>query len=111
MEIMMIFLLPIFQQTTGQPTNSASSFLVNLLPILAIIVLFYFLLILPQNKQKKKHEEMIRSIDKGDEIITTSGIFGNVVGVKEDSITIKVDDNTTIRILKGAIASVKKREE
>lgn len=107
----MNFLLPILQQANAAPTSSASSFLVNLLPILAIIVIFYFLLILPQNKQKKKHEEMLKSIDKGDEIITTSGIFGSVVGVKEDSITIKVDDNTTIRILKGAIASVKKREE
>ncbi|MEJ5273055.1 MAG: preprotein translocase subunit YajC [Spirochaetota bacterium] len=106
----MNILLPIFQQAT-QPTSSTSSFLINLLPILAIIVIFYFLLILPQNKQKKKHEEMIRSLDKGDEVITTSGIFGTVVGVKEDSITIKVDDNTTIRILKGAVASVKKREE
>jgi preprotein translocase subunit YajC len=109
MEIMMNILLPIFQAT--QPASSTSSFLVNLLPILAIIVIFYFLLILPQNKQKKQHEAMIKSLDKGDEVITTSGIFGTVVGVKEDSITIKVDDNTTIRILKGAVASVKKREE
>lgn len=105
--------LPIFQQATAQqaPASSTSSFLINLLPILAIVVIFYFLLILPQNKQKKKHEEMIKSLDKGDEVITTSGIFGTVVGVKEDSITIKVDDNTTIRILKGAIASVMKKQE
>ncbi len=110
----MNFLFPMLQQTTPQAaasTSTTSSFLVNLLPILAIIVIFYFLLILPQNKQKKKHEQMLNSIEKGDEIITSSGIFGNVVGIKEDSITIKVDDNTTIRILKGAIASVKKRED
>lgn len=107
----MKILLPIFQQATGQTQSTASSFIVNLLPIVFIIVIFYFLLILPQNKQKKKHEEMLRSLDKGDEVITTSGIFGTVVGVKEDSITIKVDDNTTIRILKGAVASVKKKEE
>ncbi|MFN3411115.1 MAG: preprotein translocase subunit YajC [Exilispira sp.] len=106
----MKILLPIFQQTNQQPVSSTSSFIVNLLPILAIIVIFYFLLILPQNKQKKKHEQMIASLEKGDEVITTSGIFGTVVGVKEDSITIKVDDNTTIRILKGAVASIKKKD-
>jgi len=90
--------------------SSVSSALINFLPIIAIIVIFYFLIILPQNKQKKKMEAMIKSLDKGDEVITTSGIFGTVVGVKDEYVTIKVDDNTTIRILKGAVASVKKKE-
>ncbi len=107
----MNFNLSIFQQSTAQATGGASNIFINLLPILAIFVIFYFLLILPQNKQRKKHEEMIKSLEKGDEVITSSGIFGTVVGVKEDSITIKVDDNTTIRILKGAVASLKKKEE
>jgi len=94
----------------AKSSSSVSSALINFLPIIAIIVIFYFLIILPQNKQKKKMETMIKSLDKGDEVITTSGIFGTVVGVKDEYVTIKVDDNTTIRILKGAVASVKKKE-
>lgn len=95
---------------SGQTTGS-SSFMTMFLPLIIIFVLFYFLLIIPQKRQQKKHQEMLNSIEKGDEVVTTGGIHGKVVASKDTTIIIKVDDNTSIEFSKGAIAKVIKKGE
>src|SRR6202165_3074428 len=51
----------------------------------AIFLIFYFILIRPQATQRKKHDEMVRGLKKGDEIVTTGGLVGEVVFIKEKS--------------------------
>ncbi len=67
-------------QLGGGGLGSMSPFLIQVTLILAI---FYFFLIRPQAQQKKKHEEALRSIKRGDRIVTFGGIIGEVVHVKE----------------------------
>jgi preprotein translocase subunit YajC len=69
-------------QFGGLGGSSLAPFLVQLVAIFAI---FYFLLIRPQQQQKKKHEDALRSIKRGDQIVTAGGIVGEVIHVKETS--------------------------
>ncbi|MGA2018105.1 MAG: preprotein translocase subunit YajC [Opitutaceae bacterium] len=70
---------------------------------------FYFLFIAPQKKKQKEHERMLGSLQTGDEIITTGGIYGTITNVKEDRFVVRVADNTKIEVGKGFIQSVAKK--
>lgn len=70
----------------------------------AILGVFYLLLIRPQRKKDKQIQEMRNSIKEGDEILTIGGIYGKVLNVKEDALTIEVGaDKTKLKIAKWAI--------
>jgi preprotein translocase subunit YajC len=82
----------------------------------AIFAIFYFILIRPQATQRKKHDEMVRNLKKGDEIVTTGGLVGEVIFIKErggddktngmeDRVTIKTGDVRVI-IERGRIARI-----
>ena len=82
----------------------------------AVFAIFYFLLIRPQAQQRKKHDEMVRNLKKGDEIVTTGGLIGEVLFIKEmsgdgkvagleDRVTIKSGD-TRVIIERGRIAKI-----
>jgi preprotein translocase subunit YajC len=70
--------------------------------------IFYFVLIRPQQKRAKQQAELLKSIKRGDKVVTTSGIIGLVVSVKEKSITIKSDD-AKIEMTKGAVGEILER--
>ena len=89
--------------------NGAPNPLINLLPIILIFVVFYFLLIRPQKKQQDEHRKMIASLKKNDEVITSGGIHGTIVNVKEHTVTLKVDDNVKVEVQKNSIASMKRK--
>ena len=89
-----------------------------LFQIVAIFAIFYFLLIRPQQAQKKKHEEALKAIKRGDQIVTAGGIVGEVIHVKElvvpeggtarpleDHVTIKSAESRLI-VERGRIARV-----
>jgi len=89
--------------------GSAPSPLVNLLPIILIFVIFYFLLIRPQKKQQDLHKKMISSLKKNDEVITAGGIHGTIMNVKDNTVTLKVDDNVKVEVQKSSIATMKRK--
>ena len=81
-----------------------------------IFLIFYFILIRPQATQRKKHDEMVRGLKKGDEIVTTGGLVGEVMFIKEkggddktagmeDRVTVKSGD-TRVIIERGRIARI-----
>ena len=61
-----------------------------LLPFVLIIVVFYFMLIRPQRKQAKAHQAMLAALSTGDEVMTSGGIFGKVLGVGENAVRLEV---------------------
>ncbi len=83
--------------------------LISLMPIIFIFIIFYFLLIRPQRKTQDEHKKMIASLKKNDEIVTSGGIHGTIVNVKEAAVTLKVDDNVKIDVEKSCIARVKRK--
>ena len=70
-----------------------------IIQIAAIFAIFYFLLIRPQQKQKRQHEEALRNIKRGDQVVTTGGIIGEVVHVRESVNT----DGTTARPMEDQV--------
>ncbi len=83
--------------------------LISLMPIIFIFIIFYFLLIRPQRKTQDEHKKMIASLKKNDEIVTSGGIHGTIVNVKEAAVTLKVDDNVKIDVEKSCVARVKRK--
>jgi preprotein translocase subunit YajC len=71
-----------------------------------IVLIFYFLIIRPQRQQQKKAKEMLDNLKKNDEVITSSGIHGTVVIVKEKTVVVRVDEGTRIEFLKDHIHQV-----
>ena len=78
----------------------------QLAPIAAIGLVFYFIVIAPANKQRKKTQEMISSLQKGDNVITTGGIYGTVQGVEPDAVYLKIADNVKVKVARSAISGV-----
>ena len=103
-----------FAQSAAQPAQAAtqgqSSPLMSLLPIALIFVIFYFLLIRPQKKQQQDHAKMIEGLVKNDDVVTSGGIFGTIVNIQDDIVTLRIDDNTRIKIQKGSISKLKKQK-
>ena len=89
--------------------NQMAGPLMNLMPILLIFVVFYFLLIKPQRKAQDEHKKMVTSLKKNDEVITSGGIHGTIVNVKEHTVTLKVDDNVKVEVQKGSISTMKRK--
>ena len=71
-----------------------------------IIMIFYFLVIRPQNRRQKETKQMLSQLKKGDKVQSSGGIRGVVTAVKEDAITVKVDDATKIEFAKASITSL-----
>ena len=89
------------QQTPQQP-----NMLVSLLPLIVVFVIFYLLLILPAKKKQKKHQEVINNLQPGTRVLTTGGILGTIMGVKEHTFELRIAPNVKIEISKSAIATV-----
>ncbi len=70
------------------------------------MLIFYFLLLRPQQKRQKQAQKMLESLKKGDRVITTGGIHGTILAVKDDVVTIKIDDNVKVDVSKSAVGSV-----
>ena len=69
-----------------------------LVPMAAIMLIFYFLLIRPQQKRQKEQEAMLKSIEKGDKVVTAGGLHGVVTGTSDDVLTLDVGHGGSIRV-------------
>ena len=82
------------------------------IPLILIFVIFYFFLIRPQQKRVKDHRNMVESLKRGDEVITSGGIIGTVDRVMEDDrIEVIIGDNVKVQIIRSTITSQLKKEE
>ena len=84
--------------------SSAPNPVAMLFPFAMMFVIFYVLVFRPQSKARKTHEQMLKNLKKNDEVVTTGGIFGTIVNVKPESMTLRVDDNVRLEVEKSAIA-------
>lgn len=89
--------------------NPAPSPLLNLMPVILIFVIFYFLLIRPQKKSQAEHKKMVANLKKNDEVVTSGGIHGTIVNVKDTTVMLRVDDNVKIEVQKSSISTIKRK--
>lgn len=83
----------------------------GLIMMVVIFVIFYFILIRPQQKKMKEHKKMVEELKKGDEIITSGGIYGTVEGVTPDTLTIKIAEGTKVKVTRSSVAAVVTEKE
>lgn len=79
-----------------------------ILVMIAVMVVMYIMTTGGKRKQEKKHKQMVKSLQKNDRVRTIGGILGTVISVKEDEITLKIDEsnNTKITVATTAIGKV-----
>ena len=77
--------------------------IITLLPLITVFIIFYVILYIPQRRRQKKHKEYVENLKIGDNVITDSGIFGRVVNIKEEKVTLVVKKGE-IQILKSNIS-------
>jgi preprotein translocase subunit YajC len=80
--------------------------IMTFLPFVAIIAIFYFLIIRPQNKKQKETQRMLSALKKGDKVVTIGGIHGTIQSVKEQTVILKVDEDTKLEFSRSAISTV-----
>jgi preprotein translocase subunit YajC len=80
--------------------------LVSLLPIVGIGFLFWFLIIRPASKRQRELSRMQGSLEIGDDVMLTSGIYGTLAAVDGDNLHVLVADGVTLKVARGAIANV-----
>ena len=103
-----VLLTPLFAQSSPAPASGG----IPGVMIIGYVLLFaamYFFMIAPQRKKQKEHEKMLASLQTGDEIITTGGIFGVITNVKDDRFVVRIADNTKIEVGKGFVQTVLKK--
>lgn len=82
-----------------------------LLPFGLMFLVFYFLMIRPQQKKIKDHETLVNNLQKGEEVITHAGIIGRIHGIADKFITLEIDNNVKIKVLKSRIETVVRAEQ
>ncbi len=96
------------QAPQGGAAAGSQNPIMGFLPILLIFVVFYFLLIRPQKKTQDEHKKMITELKKNDEVITSGGMYGTIVNLQDNVITLRIDDNVRVKVQKGSISGLVK---
>lgn len=79
-------------------------------PLILLFVIFYFLLIRPQQKQQKNRQAMLKSLNKGDRVVTIGGIHGVIKEIDETVVSLRVADNLNLKFARAAIDKVVSEE-
>jgi preprotein translocase subunit YajC len=88
------------------PGITGPSPLVTILPFILIFIIMYFLVIRPQQKKAKDHQEMLSKLKKNDEVMTSGGIYGKVISLADNVVTLEVAPNVRVRVHRPQISAV-----
>lgn len=80
--------------------------IVTILPFVLIFVIMYFMVIRPQQKKAREHQDMLGKLKRNDEVMTSGGIYGKVIDLKETVVTLEVAPNVRIRVHRPQITVV-----
>jgi preprotein translocase subunit YajC len=86
----------------GAPPQGGSAWL-QLVPFVLVVAIFYFILLLPMKRKQQKVQEFLNNLKVGDRIITTSGIYGQVTKLGEQSVQLQIADKIRIEVAKASI--------
>ncbi len=104
-----MFVTPAFAQAVGAPGSAFTSFI----PLILIFAIMYFLLIRPQQKKAKDHQAMVAALRRGDQVVTSGGLIGKVVRVKDEANEIEVElaEGVKVRVVRSTVAQVLSKTE
>ena len=96
----------ILQQQTQAPGG-----IISFLPLILILGIFYLIVFLPARRKQKKLQDMIDNLKVGDKVVTSGGIYGTIVGFKDDRIQLRVAENVKIELSRNAVTALQSSEE
>ena len=102
--VTLVFVSACVPPNDGQPGDGGGSYL-GFLMLLTFFLFIYFVTIRPQQKRQKEHQTLVDSLEKGDEVMTSSGLVGRVENVKDRYISIKLNENVSINMQKEFVSS------
>jgi preprotein translocase subunit YajC len=80
------------------------------LPLILMFVVFYFLLIWPQQKKAKAHRQVLANLQKGDNVVTSGGLYGTITGITDTVVTMEIAEKVRIKVARNSIAGVIKNQ-
>ena len=86
--------------------DSATFFDPTLLFLIGFMVLIWFLMIRPENKRRKSHQEMLNSLEIGDEVVTAGGILGKITKIGDQFLEVTLNDSMKVKVQVSAISNV-----
>jgi preprotein translocase subunit YajC len=89
---------------TGAPEHVAANGLSSIFLLVGFVVIFYFLLWRPQSKRAKEQRDLVSSLAKGDEVVTSGGILGKITKIADNYITVAIAEGVEILVQKNAVA-------
>ena len=94
----------------AQSADAASgSAFFQFIPLILILGVFWFLIIRPQQKKQKEHQRMVDSLRKGDKVVTNGGIFGTIVKVGDDRLTLEIASKIQIQLERHQVSRMDKK--
>lgn len=103
---MSFFISDAVAQTAGAPAAQEASSISLILMMVGMFAFMYFLIIRPQRKRQKEHEALLTSLNKGDEVVLTSGLLGKIVRLDEGYVVLNTGDNIELKFQRQAIVAV-----
>ena len=100
-----IFLSTAFAQTAATVSSAGAkpTMLESLFPFAIILIFFYLFIGRPQQRKLKEQQSFLSALKRGDQVITSGGIYGEITGITDKFITLQVADNVRIKILRTQI--------
>jgi len=92
----------------GLPGGGTGGGLGSFLPLILMFVVFYFLLIWPQQKKSKAHRQVLANLQKGETVVSSSGIYGTITGLTDTVVTLEIAEKVRIKVSRSSIAGVVK---
>ena len=78
----------------------------SFVPLAIMLGIFYFLLIAPMRKRQKQQEQMIAELKSGDHVLTAGGVYGTIVGIKDDRLTLRIADQVRVDVAKSSVSGL-----
>jgi preprotein translocase subunit YajC len=102
---------PAFAQGAA-PTGGGMDIVLQLVPFVLIFVIMYFLIIRPQQRKARDHQDMLKNVRRGDQVVTTGGIVGKVTMATDDAdLEVEIADGVRVKVARGMIADVRSKGE
>jgi len=85
----------------------------NIAPILFLVLIFaamYFFMIKPQRKRQKEQQELVQELRRGDKVVTSGGIYGQIENVSQDTVVLRIESGATMKVARISIAGKQGKE-
>jgi preprotein translocase subunit YajC len=94
----------------GAPGGGQGGAMWTFIPLVLVFVVFYVMLIRPQQKKAKEHRQLLNNLKRGDQVVTSGGLYGVITGLTDQTVTMEISDKIRVRVGRGFISGFAPKE-